>query len=49
MKEEKATLKTLRAELQQVKEELFDVKNEKEVIEKVREGKKHFLIAPGDL
>lgn len=35
LKEEKVTLKTLRTELQQLQEELFDTKNEKEVVEKV--------------
>lgn len=35
LKEDKITLKALKAELQQLKEEHFDVKNEKEAIEKV--------------
>ncbi len=35
LKEEKASLKTMRAENHQVKEELSDLKNEKEAIERV--------------
>ena len=35
LKEEKSVVKGLKTELQQLKEELFDVKNEKEAIDKV--------------
>ena len=35
LKEEHTTLKAMRAELQQVKEEFTDMKNEKEAIERV--------------
>lgn len=35
LKEERATLKTMRVELQQVKEEFSDAKNETEAIERV--------------
>ena len=35
LKEERNSVKTLKTELQQLKEELFDVKNEKEATEKV--------------
>ena len=35
LKEERVAVKGLKAELQQLKEELFDIKNEKEAVEKV--------------
>lgn len=35
LKEERSTLKAMRVELQQIKEELTDTKNEKEAIERV--------------
>jgi len=45
LKEDRNTLKTLKAELQQLKEEHFDLKNEKEAVEKVKPTRKSDIVS----